>query len=116
VSTGLFIELYLDEDLDILVAQLVRSQGFDVLTTDEAGNKGLSDPEQLEFAVRGRRAIVTHNRNDFEALIQQYAAAGRQHFGVIIAVKRTPQELTRRLLAILNNTTADEMIDQVRYI
>ena len=30
--SGLFIELYLDEDVDVLVADLVRARGFDVVT------------------------------------------------------------------------------------
>ena len=32
----LFIELYLDEDVDVLVADLVRARGFKVTTTQEA--------------------------------------------------------------------------------
>jgi hypothetical protein len=33
----LFIELYLDEDVDVLIAQLLRARGFVVVTTQEAG-------------------------------------------------------------------------------
>jgi hypothetical protein len=47
----LFIALYLDEDVDVLLAELVRSRGYDVLTTQEAGQIRNSDPEQLAFAV-----------------------------------------------------------------
>jgi ribulose bisphosphate carboxylase small subunit len=38
------------------------------------------------------------------------------HHGVIFAVRRSPQEITHRLLAILNQVTSDEMQNQVRYI
>jgi hypothetical protein len=31
----LFIELYLDEDVDVLIADLVRARGFRVTTTRE---------------------------------------------------------------------------------
>lgn len=62
MSGSLFVEVYLDENVSTLVARLVRARGFEALTADEAGNKGLSDPEQLDFAVRSGRAIVTHNR------------------------------------------------------
>ncbi len=47
----IFIEFYLDEDVDILIAELIRSQGFQAVTTDEVGRKGKSDPQQLEYAV-----------------------------------------------------------------
>jgi hypothetical protein len=35
---------------------------------------------------------------------------------VILAVCRPPQSILQRLLAILNQVTADEMENQVRYI
>lgn len=38
------------------------------------------------------------------------------HYGVIFAVRRSPQEIAQRLLAILNQVTLDEMHNQVRYI
>jgi hypothetical protein len=38
------------------------------------------------------------------------------HYGVIFAVRRSPQEIAQRLLVILNQVTADEMQNQVRYI
>jgi hypothetical protein len=112
----LFIELYLDEDVDVLVAKLIRSRGFVVSTTLEAGQLGKDDDEQLAFAVSHQMAFVTHNRRHFEALVEQYFAAGRMHWGVIVAVRRTPYEIARRLLKILNHVTADDMQNQLRYI
>jgi hypothetical protein len=41
----LFVELYLDENVSVLVAQLVRARGFAATTTQEAGQAGKSDPE-----------------------------------------------------------------------
>ena len=35
--TTLFIELYLDEDVNVLVAALLRARGFTALTTREVG-------------------------------------------------------------------------------
>ena len=43
----LFIELYFDEDVDVLIAQLLRARGFVVITTQEAGQLRNSDAEQL---------------------------------------------------------------------
>ncbi len=63
-----FIRLYLDEDVSVLVGEMIRARGFDVLTTRDAGNLAASDAGQLTFSVRERRAFVTHNRVDFEKL------------------------------------------------
>jgi predicted nuclease of predicted toxin-antitoxin system len=112
----LFIELYLDEDVSALVATLVRSRGFEATTTAEAGQLGNSDAEQLAYAVSQQKTILTHNRVDFEELAREYLAKGQMHYGIIIAVRRPAHQIARRLLTILNSVTADEMIDQLRYI
>jgi hypothetical protein len=46
----LFIELYTDEDVDVLIADLLRARGFSVLTTRDAGRLYATDEEQLAFA------------------------------------------------------------------
>ena len=112
----LFIEVYLDEDVDNLVAALLRARGFTATTTVEAGNRGASDADQLAYAAARGQALLTHNRGDFEALARAYALAGHQHAGIILATRRPPHEVARRLLRLLNQVTADEMRDQVRYL
>ena len=112
----LFVELYLDEDVDVLVAELMRAHGFAATTALETGQLHRDDREQLAYAVRHQKTLLTHNRADFEALALSYFAEGDFHYGIILAVRRTPHEIVKRLLVILNATTADEMQNQVRYI
>jgi len=112
----LFIELYLDEDVDVLLAQLVRARGFSSVTTQEAGWLGATDEQQLIYAASQHRALLTHNQVDFESLHQAFVASSREHSGIIIAARRSPYEIVRRLLLILNQVTADEMQNQLRYI
>jgi hypothetical protein len=114
--TRLFLELYLDEDVDVLVAELLRARGFSVLTTREAGRLGSTDAEQLAHAAAEQRTAVTHNRAHFEALGREYLAQGRSHAGIILASRHPAYEVSRRLLLLLNLVTADEMRDQIRYI
>lgn len=113
---SLFISLYLDEDVSVLVADLVRAKGFDATTARDERKLHATDEEQLAYAVSQCRALVTHNRVDFEELVQSYFNSGKVHYGVFFAVRRSPQEIARRLLAILNQVTVDEMQNQVRYI
>src|SRR5947209_6873256 len=112
----LFARLYLDEDVDVLLATLVRARGFDAVTTVGAGNVGRGDAEQLGFAATAERVLITHNRVDFESLAVEWLIAGHHHAGIIISVRRTTYEVARRLLLLLNQVTADEFVDQVRYI
>lgn len=112
----IFIELYLDEDVDVLIAHLLRAYGYSAITTVQADHLGASDAEQLEYAARQKRTLLTHNREDFEILFHEYLGKSRPHAGIIIAVRRSPYEIARRLLAILDQITADEMDNQIRYI
>lgn len=112
----LFIDLYIDEDVSALVAKLIGARAFTALTTLEADKLGATDAEQPEFANSRGMAILTHNRADFEELARQYASAGRLHCGIIVAVRRSPYEMARRLLGLLNKFTADELSNQVMYI
>jgi len=112
----LFIELYLDEDVDVLIAQLMRARGFVVVTTQESGQLRNNDAEQLAYAISQHKTLLTHNRVDFEALAQTYFVASQSHDGIIVAVRRPPRDIARRLLQILNAVTAEEMHNQVRYI
>ncbi len=111
-----FIELYLDEDVDVLIAELLASRGFSVTTTRQAGELGSSDADQLTYAASRQKTLVTHNRAHFEALAREYLAEGRPHSGIILAGRHLPYEISRRLLVILNQVTADEIKDQIRYI
>ena len=111
-----FIDLYLDEDVDVLVSDLVRARGFGAMTTLEAGQLGSTDTQQMAFAATRRKTLLTHNRTHFEALAQQYFELKQTHSGIIIAVRRKPHELCRRLLLLLNSFTADEMENQIKYI
>jgi len=112
----LFIELYLDEDVDVLVADLIRARGFVVRTTRDASHLGRDDATQLAYAAHQQNTFFTHNRADFEALAQTCATTNQTHAGIIIAVRHHPYELVRRVLLILNHVTADEMHNQLRYI
>jgi predicted nuclease of predicted toxin-antitoxin system len=114
--SSLFISLYLDEDVNVLIAELLKAQGFDVITTRDAGQLQATDVDQLSYAVSQGRTLVTHNRSDFEELVQLYFDTDLAHCGVIFAVRRPPQEIAQRLVTILNQVTVDEMQNQVRYI
>ncbi|MEC4890351.1 MAG: DUF5615 family PIN-like protein [Nitrospira sp.] len=116
-ESSLFVRLYLDEDVSVFIAQLLRPHGFEVLTTREANNLGGSDADQLHFAAAHRHAILTHNRVDFEQLHQAALRDHRQHAGILIANRRASDfELARRIMTLLNTFTAEEVANQLLYL
>jgi hypothetical protein len=110
------LQTYLDEDVDVLIAELLRARGLKVTTTGEAGRVGSDDSGQLEFSVEHRLTLVTHNRAHFTELARHYAVAGKMHHGIILATRRSPYELARRILALARQVSATEIQNQVRYI
>lgn len=114
---ALYVRLYFDEDVSASIVDNLRQRGFDVASARDVGRLQLDDASQLAFAAADGRAIVTHNRLDFERLHQSYLSEGREHHGIIIA-KRRPSDIAvvLKLLALLNEVTADDMLNQLRYI
>ena len=115
-APGLFAELYLDEDVSVRIATILRGHGYDVHTARAEGMLGTTDAEQLAFAVEHGRVFVTHNRTDFEALAVQYFEEDRTHRGIICAVRRPPHECAQRLMTLLNDRTTAEFVNQLLYI
>lgn len=114
---ALFIRLYFDEDVSVFVGELLRAHGFDVLTTRETQQLGNSDAAQLQYAVEHQRAILTHNRVDFEQLHAEALEAQRTHTGILVANRRASDfELARRIMTLLNRFTADEVVNQLLYL
>jgi predicted nuclease of predicted toxin-antitoxin system len=96
------LKLYLDEDVDILLARLLSSRGFDCVTAVEAGQLGKLDSEHLEWATGQDRILITHNRVDFERLAVAWWDQGRAHSGIILAVRRADSYLlANRVLSVL---------------
>ncbi len=87
---------YLDEDVDVLVASLLRSRGFEATTAHQAGQLGKTDAEQLEYAVSQRATILTHNRTDFEVLAREYFEQEKLHYGIIVVTLNYPNTLSRK--------------------
>lgn len=113
----LFIQLYLDEDVSVFVAQLLRPHGFEVLTTRDAQNLGRSDAAQLQFATAHQRTILTHNRCDYEWLHETALREQHPHTGILIASRRASDfELARRIMTVLNTFTAEEITNQLLYL
>ena len=93
--------LYADEQFPLQVVELLRTLGHDVLTVQEAGNAGFSDPEVLAFAVSNVRAVISQNRRDFIRLhIQQ-----PDHAGIIVC---TDDKNLERLATRINDAISAE--------
>lgn len=110
------VKLYTDAHIWAGLAPKLRELGYDALSTEEAGNKHLSDDAQLAFATSQERAILTFNIKDFVPLAEEWFYAGRSHWGIIVAQETPKGELLRRTLGMLHSLTAQDLRDTVRFL
>src|SRR5215469_7512143 len=67
-------------------AQVLRDQGIEAATVTEIGMAGRSDADIFAAATDGGYALLTENVSDFARLGSEHVAAGRHHFGLLVAL------------------------------
>ena len=110
------IRLLIDEDVRPLLAATLRQRGFDARHVDELRRSGLSDAEQLDFAAKQRRAIVTHNIRHYVLLDREYHAKKQVHYGILVCDQVPFRELLRRAMRCLSRKSDAEIRNQVVWL
>ena len=64
----LCVSLYLDADVERMIAKALRQRGYTCHVADEVGMKRSSDEAQLEYAARMGYVLVTYNVEHFAPL------------------------------------------------
>jgi hypothetical protein len=107
------VRFYFDQHQSHALVAGLRARGIDVLTAHEAGRCGMSDPDQLAFAIAEGRVLVTFD-TDFLVL----HSAGILHAGIAWcpATKYAVGQLIDALVLVHGVMTADEMVNHVEYL
>jgi hypothetical protein len=111
-------KLYLDENLSDRLAFALRKKGYDVIHAREAGRIGRAFPDeaQIEYAASQKRAILTFNWVEFEALAVKWFKEGKEHWGIIVSREHPLKELIRRVADFLKDNQAEDLKNQLRYL
>ena len=110
------VRLLLDEDVYVTLAQALCKRGFDAVHVQALNRKGCSDREQLEFAVRQERCLMSFNVRDFVILHNEFVLKNQEHYGILVSPQLPIGEVLRRVLVILNSTTAKQMCNQILFL
>ena len=78
------MRFYLDEDLSPRIAEWLRRRGIDAVSAFEVGNIQLSDRDQLGYATREGRCLVTRNARHFVLLSREAVRQQKAHAGIIV--------------------------------
>jgi predicted nuclease of predicted toxin-antitoxin system len=112
--TELFGRLYLDENVPVILAGMIRLRGFFATTARDEGLLGIDDDAiHLNYATSHGLCLVTHNRQDFINLHENTILCGENHAGIIIATVQNLRILAERLVNRLNTHTADELANNL---
>ena len=97
------IRLYLDESVDIRIAEGLKRRGVEVHTARDTSNLGLSDEEQLEYARKNEFVIFTHDI-DFLKLAAQWSKEANHMRALSIPTSRViPLVSVSGFLSLLQN-------------
>jgi hypothetical protein len=112
-------DLYCDENVqDRVLLQLLRRSEVNCLTSNEADKGAASDQEQLAFATRSSRTILTFDRVDYQRLHGDWMRAGRSHQGIIIVTSAyvSTVDLYSQLMRLQAERSAHDMANAILFI
>ena len=106
------IIFYTNESVDVAVADGLKRRGVKVVSARDAGNLGLSDGEQLEYARKNNFVIITHD-NDLLLM-----AVEIKHKGIVYVhqEKYSIGDLIRRLRLLWDIAEQKDMANHVEFL
>ena len=110
------VSLFLDEDVRVMLAEVLRNRGYGAMHALEAGRCGKSDEEQLAYASKNKMTILTHNVKDFIVLSKSYQAQGKKHYGIIVSGQLPFNELLKRILRLLSSHPGDTLMNRIIWL
>jgi hypothetical protein len=94
---------YLDECVDVALAQTLRHRGFSVTLARDHGPVAASDEQQLAYATGRGWTILSHNARHFQRWHRTFLEQGRPHGGIILIPDTGPlSRLTIRAAMMLD--------------
>ncbi len=111
------IKIYSDEDVDIAIAEGLKRRGVKAWSARDAGNLGLTDEEQLQYAFRNKATIFTYD-DDFLIVADDWVRKWRKHAGIIYVQRQklSVGECIRRIELIVDILDAEEMKNHIEFL
>lgn len=107
------VRYYLDENVQVVIAEQLTRRGIDVLTVRDLGLLGDEDINHLQRATELGRVLCTHDADYVEM-----AVSGVEHAGIVIGkqYKHTIGDWVNFLELVHGVYEAEEMRNLVEYV
>ena len=109
-------KLFMDEDVHLSRSQALRRRGHDALHVREVQRRGLDDADQLDYAVKESRCLVTFNVGHFVRLHGKFLQADRAHFGIVVSKQLPLGQMLRKLLLFLQTHSNEEIVGNLHFL
>lgn len=111
------IKIYTDENVNGAIVNGLRRRGVEIQSTHEAGNSGISDEEQLEYAVTQHACLFTHD-DDLLTIADQGQKIEKEHNGIIFVhqEKLSIGEIINRIKLIVDILSPEEMKNHIEFL
>ncbi|NUO84320.1 DUF5615 family PIN-like protein [candidate division KSB1 bacterium] len=103
----------MNENLSDEIAQRLRMNSVDTVSSHETGMDTQDDEAQMQFAVSQGRALVSINKKDFIRINAIYKAKGWEHAGIILSTDIDHSTIYRRLLKLAGDLQAEDLENRV---
>jgi predicted nuclease of predicted toxin-antitoxin system len=111
------VEIYTDESVPVAIAAGLKRRGVKATSARDAGNLGLSDEEQLAYAIANRFLLFTHD-DDFILLDAKLREAYKDHWGIVYVHqdKLSIGECIRRLKELADLFEQDDLKNYIEFL
>jgi predicted nuclease of predicted toxin-antitoxin system len=111
------LKIYTDESVPVAVVAGLQRRGITAVSARDEGKLGLTDPQQLAYAISRQMVIFTHD-TDFLQLAHAYAQQGKTHHGIIYVHqdKLSLGECIRRLKEIAELFEPTEFRNHIEFL
>jgi predicted nuclease of predicted toxin-antitoxin system len=112
------IKFQADADFNYIIVEALRRRhpAIDFRSADDAGIRGLPDPEVLAYAAKEGRCLVSHDKKTMATHFANFVAS--QHSpGVFLFAQEIPiGEAVEELLLVWETSEAEEWVDVFQWL
>jgi len=111
------IKIYADENVNGAIVNGLRRRGVDIQSTHEAGNLGITDEEQIAYAVAQNACLFTHD-DDLLTIADHWKKIGKEHFGIIFVHQENLNigEIISRIKLIVDILSPEDMKNHIEFL
>lgn len=110
------VSFYLDEHIQTSLTDALRLRGVDILTTQEAGNIGFNDYDQLNYAQEKGRVLLSYNKKDFAKIHYEFMKNDKSHTGIVLSNQLPIGQVLKRLMRLYFTLSKEEIRNRLEYL